>query len=89
MSFDDKVVLTCAVTGVLATRKQCSAIPYTPEEIADETKRAYDAGASVVHLHARNDDGSPTYDPKVFAAIKDEIRKRLPDHSKLLDRYDH
>ena len=78
MALDDKVVLTCAVTGVLANRKHCAGIPYTPEEIADETKRAYDAGASVVHLHARNDDGSPTYEPAVFARIKEEIRKRCP-----------
>jgi 3-keto-5-aminohexanoate cleavage enzyme len=78
MGFEDKVVVTCALTGVLANRKQCGAIPYTPEEIADEAKRAYDAGATVVHIHARNDDGSPTFDPKTFARIKEEIRKRCP-----------
>ncbi len=78
MAYDDKVVLTCALSGVLATRKQCPGIPYTPEEIAEEAKRAYDAGASVVHIHARNDDGSPTFEPAVFAKIKDEIRKRCP-----------
>lgn len=78
MSDQDKVVVTCAVTGVLANRKQCPAIPYTPVEIAEECKRAYDAGAAVVHLHARNDDGSPTFEPKVFAAIKEEIRARCP-----------
>jgi 3-keto-5-aminohexanoate cleavage enzyme len=78
MAFEDKVVVTCALTGVLANRKQCPGIPYTPAEIADEAKRAYDAGASVVHIHARNDDGSPTFEPKVFAAIKEEIRKRCP-----------
>jgi uncharacterized protein (DUF849 family) len=78
MSDQDKVVVTCAVTGVLANRKQCAAIPYTPVEIAEECKRAYDAGAAVVHIHARNDDGSPTFEPKVFAAIKDEVRARCP-----------
>lgn len=78
MAFEDKVVVTCALSGVLANRKQCPAIPYTPEEIAEEAKRAYDAGASVVHLHARNDDGSPTFAPAVFARIKEEIRKRCP-----------
>lgn len=75
---EDKVVLTCAVTGVLANRKQCPGIPYTPVEIAEECKRAYDAGASVVHIHARQDDGQPTFEPKTFAAIKEEIRKRCP-----------
>mgnify|MGYP000914058696 CR=1 FL=1 len=74
----DLCVITCAVTGVLANRKQSSGIPYTPAEIGEETKRAYDAGASVVHIHARKDDGTPTFDPKVFAAIKDEIGKRCP-----------
>lgn len=74
----DKVVVTCAVTGVLANRKQCPGIPYTPAEIADECKRAYDAGASVVHIHARKDDGSPTYAPETFAAIKKEVRERCP-----------
>ena len=74
----DICVVTCALTGVLANRKQCPNIPYTPVEIAEEAKRAYDAGASVVHLHARNDDGSPTFSPAVFAAIKREIRERCP-----------
>ena len=78
MAFEDKVVITCALSGVLATRKQCAGIPYTPVEIAEEAKRAYDAGASVVHIHARNDDGSPTYSPAVFASIKEEIRRRCP-----------
>jgi uncharacterized protein (DUF849 family) len=78
MSDQDKVVVTCAVTGVLANRKQCAGIPYTPVEIAEECKRAYDAGAAVVHIHARNDDGSPTFEPSVFARIKEEVRARCP-----------
>lgn len=78
MAFEDKVVVTCALTGVLANRRQCPGIPYTPVEIAEDAKRAYDAGASVVHIHARNDDGSPTFEPSVFARIKEEVRKRCP-----------
>jgi len=74
----DICVITCALTGVLANRKQCPGIPYTPAEIADEAQRAYDAGAAVVHIHARNDDGSPTFSPAVFAQIKQEIRERCP-----------
>ncbi len=77
-SFEDKVVITCAITGVLATRKQNEGIPYTPAEIADDCKRAYDAGASVVHIHARNPDGSPTFEPATFAEIKREVRARCP-----------
>jgi 3-keto-5-aminohexanoate cleavage enzyme len=74
----DLCVITCAVSGVLATRKQCPYIPYTPVEIAEECKRAFDAGAAVVHIHARNDDGSPTFSPATFAKIKEEVRKRCP-----------
>jgi 3-keto-5-aminohexanoate cleavage enzyme len=74
----NKIVITCALTGVLATRKQCPAIPYTPVEIAEEAKRAYDAGASVVHIHARNDDGTPSYEVDTYRRIKEEIEKRCP-----------
>jgi 3-keto-5-aminohexanoate cleavage enzyme len=69
-------VVTCAVTGVLANRDQCKNIPYTPEEIGEECRRAFEAGATVAHIHARNDDGSPTFSPAVFARIKEEVRKR-------------
>jgi 3-keto-5-aminohexanoate cleavage enzyme len=74
----DLCVITCAVSGVLANRKQCPHIPYTPVEIAEECKRAYDAGAAVVHIHARQDDGAPTFSPATFAKIKEETRKRCP-----------
>ena len=74
----DLCVITCAVTGVLANRSQCPAIPYTPVEIAEECRRAYDAGAAVVHIHARGDDGSPTFSPATFAAIKEEVQARCP-----------
>jgi uncharacterized protein (DUF849 family) len=74
----DVAVVTCALTGVLANRKQCPGIPYTPAEIGEEAKRAYEAGAAVVHIHARNDDGSPTFAPAVFARIKEEVRRRSP-----------
>jgi 3-keto-5-aminohexanoate cleavage enzyme len=72
------VIVSCALTGVLANRKQCPAIPYSPVEIAEEAKRAWDAGATVVHIHAREDDGTPTWDPAVFARIKEEVQRRCP-----------
>jgi len=78
MSSPDKVVVTAALSGVLANRAQCPHIPHTPVEIAEEAKRAHDAGAAVVHVHARTPDGAPTFEPDVFARIKDEIRKRCP-----------
>jgi 3-keto-5-aminohexanoate cleavage enzyme len=74
----DVCVITCALTGVLANRNQCPDLPYTPAEIGEEARRAHDAGASVVHIHARNDDGSPTFSPQTFARIKEEVRKRSP-----------
>ena len=76
--FEDKVIVTAALSGVLATRDQCPGIPYTPVEIADEAKRAYDAGASCVHIHARSDDGGPTWELSTFQKIKEEVRKRCP-----------
>lgn len=74
----DKVIITCALTGVAATRKQCPAIPYTPVEIAEDALRAYNAGASVVHIHAREDDGRPSQRVEVYREIRDEIRQRCP-----------
>ncbi|HEY6911236.1 MAG TPA: 3-keto-5-aminohexanoate cleavage protein [Myxococcales bacterium] len=74
----DKVVVTCALTGVLATRKQCPWVPYTPVEIAEEARRAYEAGAAVVHIHARTDEGGPTFEPAVYARIAEETRRRCP-----------
>jgi len=72
----DRVVITAALSGVLANRDQCAGIPYTPAEIAEEAARACEAGAAVVHLHARQDDGAPTFSPETFAAIKREVRER-------------
>lgn len=77
-SLSDKVVITCALTGAVANRAQCPSIPYTPAEIAEEAKRAYEAGAAVVHIHAREDDGSPTVRVEVFQNIYNEVRKRSP-----------
>ncbi len=74
----DLCVITCALTGILADRRQCPSIPYTPEEIAEEARRAYEAGAAVVHIHARTDEGQPTFSPATFARIREEVRKRCP-----------
>ncbi len=74
----DRVILTAALTGVAANRKQCPAIPYTPVEIAEEARRAYEAGAAVVHIHAREDDGSPSHRVEVYRAIMEETRRRCP-----------
>jgi uncharacterized protein (DUF849 family) len=63
---------------VLANRAQSPGIPYTPAEIGEECRRAYEAGAAVAHIHARQDDGTPTASPEVFANIAREVRSRCP-----------
>ncbi len=78
MALGDKVIITCAVTGAVTTKKQCAAIPYTAVEVAEECRRAYEAGASVVHVHGRADDGQPSYNSEVFEAYKREISARCP-----------
>jgi uncharacterized protein (DUF849 family) len=74
----DKVIITCAISGVLADRKQCPGIPYTPEEFAAEAKRCHEAGAAVVHMHAREDSGAPSFRPERYGEIRDAIALACP-----------
>ncbi|MEN3041126.1 MAG: 3-keto-5-aminohexanoate cleavage protein [Bacteroidia bacterium] len=76
MQNDKKVVITAALTGVLATREQCPYIPYTPEEIAEEGRRAIEAGASILHIHARQDNGAPAFDVETYRRIYHAVRDR-------------
>lgn len=78
MSLTDKCIITCAMSGAVTSRAQCPAIPYTLQDYAEEARRAYEAGASVVHIHAREDDGTPSFTPERYAAIGDAIRKVCP-----------
>jgi len=78
MGSSDKVIISAALTGVAANRDQCKWIPYTPEEIADEALRAYNAGAAIVHIHGREPDGIPSWRVEVFREIMQEVRKRCP-----------
>jgi uncharacterized protein (DUF849 family) len=71
-----RTVIAAALTGVLATREQCPAIPYTPKEIGEEAQRAADAGAAIVHIHARKPDGAPDWSVETFAEILAEVRAR-------------
>ena len=73
---DNKIMITCALTGAETTKAQAPALPVTPEELAAAAAEACLAGAAIVHLHARNDDGSPTADLKVFKKAMDLIRKK-------------
>jgi 3-keto-5-aminohexanoate cleavage enzyme len=78
-SFGDPVVISCSISGVIANRDQCPAIPYTPEEYAAEARRAVDEGASQIHIHARKPDGTPSYDVEDFKAITEAILAEVGD----------
>ncbi|MCC6582141.1 MAG: 3-keto-5-aminohexanoate cleavage protein, partial [Chitinophagales bacterium] len=65
-----KLILSAALTGAATNRSHCPAIPYTPKELGEEAKRAVDAGASIVHIHARENDGTPSWRTEVFEEIK-------------------
>ena len=78
-SFGDPVVISCSISGVIANRDQCPAIPYTPEEYAAEARRAVDEGASQIHIHARKPDGTPSYEVEDFKAITEAILAEVGD----------
>src|SRR3954469_18353970 len=69
----DAAVVTCAISGNLANKEQCPAIPYTPAEYAAEARRIVDAGGVHIHIHARRPDGSSSFDVDDYAAIKQAI----------------
>src|SRR5215210_8115455 len=77
MALDDPVLITCAISGAVADRTQCPAIPYTPAEYAAEARRAVDQGAAMIHIHARTPEGAPSHAVEDFraitAAITDEV----------------
>ncbi len=75
----EKLIITAAICGAEVTKEQNSAVPYTVEEIVREAKSAYDAGAAIVHLHVREDDGTPTQDRERFRECIDAIRAVIPD----------
>jgi 3-keto-5-aminohexanoate cleavage enzyme len=78
-SFEDPVVISCSISGAIANRDQCPAIPYTPEEYAAEARRAVDEGASQIHIHARTPDGTPSYEIEDFRAITEAIVAEVDD----------
>ena len=75
----DKLIITAAICGAEVTKEQNPAVPYTVEEIVREAKSAYDAGAAVVHIHVREDDGTPTQDRERFRVCIEAIKKVCPD----------
>jgi 3-keto-5-aminohexanoate cleavage enzyme len=77
--FENPAIITCSISGAVANRDQCPAIPYTPEEYAAEAKRAVDEGCSMIHIHARTPDGVPSYEVEDFRAITEAIRDAVDD----------
>jgi 3-keto-5-aminohexanoate cleavage enzyme len=77
--FEDPCIVTCSISGAVASREQCPAIPYTPEEYAAEAKRAVDEGCSMIHIHARTPEGVPSYEVEDFRAITEAIRGAVDD----------
>jgi 3-keto-5-aminohexanoate cleavage enzyme len=77
--YEDPVIISCSISGVIANRDQCPAIPYTPEEYGAEARRAVEEGASQIHIHARKPDGTPSWEVEDFKAITEEIRDAVDD----------
>ena len=77
--FEDPVIITCSISGAVANREQCPAIPYTPEEYAAEARRIVDEGGSMIHIHARTPDGVPSYEIEDFRNITDAILAEVDD----------
>jgi uncharacterized protein (DUF849 family) len=79
VSVEDPVILTCAISGAVANREQCPAIPYTPDEYGAEARRIVDEGGVMIHIHARRPDGTPSHEVEDFGAITDAIRAAAGD----------
>ncbi len=75
----EKLIITAAICGAEVLKEHNPAVPYTVEECVREAKSAYDAGASIIHLHVRYDDGTPTQDKNRFKEVMDAIYKVCPD----------
>ena len=75
----EKLIITAAICGAEVTKEQNPAVPYTVEEIVREAKSAVDAGAAIVHLHVRFDDGTPTQSRERFQECEEAIYMVCPD----------
>lgn len=75
----NKLIITLAPTGMIPTKSDTPYVPITPDEIASDVFEAYKLGASVVHVHARDELGKPTYKKEAYERIFSEIKKRCPD----------
>ena len=74
----EKLIITAAICGAEVTKKHNPAVPYTVEEMVREAKSAFEAGAAVIHVHVREDDGTPTQDRERFRVVLDAIKEACP-----------
>jgi len=74
----DPVIITVAITGAVPRKKDNPAVPVTPEQQIESTHEAFEAGASLVHVHVRNPDESPGSDPDLYARVLEGVRKHCP-----------
>jgi uncharacterized protein (DUF849 family) len=79
MSLRDKLIINAAITGMVPMKADNAHLPVTPREIAQDARRCRDAGASIVHLHARDEQGRPTYRKDVYREIIARVRELSPD----------
>ena len=75
----EKLIITAAICGAEVMKEHNEFVPYTVDEIANEAYEAYKAGASIIHLHVREDDGTPTQNVERFQEVMNEIQKRCTD----------
>ena len=75
----EKLIITAALTGNVPTREMTPHVPLSPDEIADDVRRCVDAGASLVHIHARDPEGRPTLDKAIFEETARRIKALAPD----------
>jgi len=74
-----KLIINAAITGMVPTKQMTPHVPITPEEIIRDSLACCKAGASIIHIHARDADGEPHYDKDIYAEIITEIRQHYPD----------
>jgi 3-keto-5-aminohexanoate cleavage enzyme len=75
----DKLIINAAVTGMIPTKEDNPHVPVTPDEIAEDCRLCYQAGASIFHLHARDENGKPTYRSDLFREIITKVRSVCQD----------
>jgi 3-keto-5-aminohexanoate cleavage enzyme len=73
------LIINLAPTGMVPTKTNNPKVPLTPEEIAEDCQRCYEAGASIFHLHARDGKGKPTYRAKVYQDIISQVCRSCPE----------